>query len=326
MFNTRHLLAAIISLALLPTAQANYLKNPEVSNFIRELSEDSKITEARLKELFGQISPQQSVLEKISRPAEKTLEWKSYRPIFLKQDRIEQGVAFMREHSDLLKKAELQYGVPPEIITAIIGVETKYGRITGNHPVFASVATLAFDYPPRSRFFRKELSEFLQFAEEENFDPLELKGSYAGAMGMAQFISSSYRRYAVDFDGDGKRDLWHSTADAIGSVANYFMEHRWQPGEAVVERVTDKTERVRDLAQEELKPAVSRQTLDARGLQLDGKSSGDLRVFTLNGAKGEELWIGHHNFYVITRYNHSELYAMAVFDLSREILAAADAQ
>lgn len=317
------LLVPFILLGGLSSVQANYLKSPAVNDFIRELSEESRIKERQLQDLFAKISPQQSVIEKISRPAERTLDWKGYRPIFLKPDRIEKGVAFMEEHAELLDRAEAQYGVPREIITAIIGVETKYGRITGTHPVFASVATLAFDYPPRSKFFRKELTEFLLFADEEGINPLEVKGSYAGAMGMAQFISSSYRRYAVDFDNDGKRDLWNSTADAIGSVANYFSEHRWVPGEAVVERVSD-GQALNSLIQKPLKPAVSQQQVEEKGVKISGKSSGDVRVFDLQGAKGKEIWIGHHNFYVITRYNHSELYAMAVYQLSQEIRALAD--
>ncbi|MCB1754836.1 MAG: lytic murein transglycosylase B [Gammaproteobacteria bacterium] len=314
-----------MSLSAMSQAFANYLENPEVEKYIAEISAEHKLGQAELKGLFKKISPQQSVLEKIARPAEKRLEWKDYRPIFLKQDRIEQGVEFMRQNAALLEKAEKQYGVPAEIITAIIGVETKYGRITGDHPVFSSVATLAFDYPPRSTFFRGELTEFLLFAREERFDPLTVKGSYAGAMGMAQFISSSYRRYAVDFDGDGKRDLFNSRADAIGSVANYFKAHKWIKGEAVTERVKISGDALQPLIRDDLKPSVGQQALTAKGVKLNGKSAGDVVVLSLQGSDGEEVWVGHHNFYVITRYNHSALYAMAVYQLSEAIKAAADA-
>ncbi len=308
-----------------PLAQvhASYLDKPEVRDYIDRISKEHKLNKAELSGLFKKISVQQSVLEKISKPAEKRLEWKGYRQIFLKQDRIDKGVAFMKENKTLMDRAEEKFGVPPEIITAIIGVETKYGRITGNHPVFESVATLAFDFPKRSKFFTTELTEFLLFAKEEQFDPLSIKGSYAGAMGMAQFISSSYRRYAIDFDGDGKRDLWNSTADAIGSVANYFAVHHWTPGEDVVERVSPKGKAYKNLVENNLKPATEQALLSKSGISINGKSEGPVRVLLLQGADGEEVWISHHNFYVITRYNHSPLYAMAVFQLAEEIKKAA---
>lgn len=317
------LLGGLFTLAT--PAYASYLDNAEVRTYIDELTREHNMDRAKLEAWFSAIDKQDSVIEKISRPAEKRLEWKGYRPIFLKEDRIEQGVVFMREHAALLQQAEARWGVPPEIITAIIGVETKYGRITGNHPVFSSVATLAFDYPPRSRFFRSELTEFLQFADEEGFDPLTLQGSYAGAMGMSQFISSSYRRYAVDFDGDGKRDLFGSVADAIGSVANYFAEHGWQTGEAVTERVRVPKSQYQPLLRDGLKPSISRAQLAEADIAVDGQSRGDLLVYTLQGTDGEEAWVGHRNFYVITRYNHSALYAMAVYELSEKIRARAGA-
>ncbi len=313
----------VSSIGLFSSANASYLDNPKVKQYINEISKRYNLGAAELRGLFNKISPQQSVLDKISRPAEKRLNWSTYRPIFLKQDRIDKGVAFMRDNAQLLQQAEQQFGVPKEIITAIIGVETKYGKITGNHPVFASVATLAFDYPPRSKFFKNELTEFLLFAREEQFDPLGITGSYAGAMGMAQFISSSYRRYAIDFDGDGKRDLWNSNADAIGSVANYFKTHKWIKGESIIERVEPKKETFRKLIDSELKPTVSQADLIGSGIYISGKSAGKVSILSLSGAKGEEIWIGHYNFYVITRYNHSSLYAMAVYQLSESIKAAA---
>ena len=208
----------------------------------------------------------------------------------------------MRENAQLLNRAERDFGVPKEIITAIIGVETKYGRITGNHPVFASVATLAFDYPPRSRFFKSELTEFLLFAAEEKIDPLTVKGSYAGAMGMAQFISSSYRHYAIDYDDDGKRDLWNSTADAIGSVANYFKVHKWIPGESVAEKVLPSESTYKSMISTGLKPNIKKSELSKIGITIKGKSKGEVTMMNLEGKNGDEVWIGHHNFYVITRY------------------------
>lgn len=304
-------------------AHASYLEREGVRDYIDQISKEHNLGQAELKGLFKKISLQQSVIDKISKPAEKRLQWKQYRPIFLKQDRIEQGVAFMQAHEALLARAEAEFGVPREIITAIIGVETKYGRITGKHPVFASVATLAFDYPPRSKFFTRELTEFLLFAHEEQFDPLTVKGSYAGAMGMAQFISSSYRRYAIDFDNDGRRDLWGSTADAIGSVANYFSEHKWQTGESIVEPIQPTDSRYKPLLNTSLKPSTAQEKLAPHGIEISGDSKGQVRVFALQGKDGEEIWVGHQNFYVITRYNHSTLYAMAVYQLSEGIKKAA---
>lgn len=320
--------AIVLTLLVSPLVQADssYLEKSEVRDYIDRISVEHSFNKAELQGLFKKISVQQSVLDKMSKPAEKRLEWKDYRRIFMKQDRIDKGVVFMDENKALLDQAEKQFGVPREIITAIIGVETKYGRITGNHPVFESVATLAFDFPRRSKFFTSELTEFLLFAKEEQFNPLEIKGSYAGAMGMAQFISSSYRRYAIDFDGDGKRDLWNSTADAIGSVANYFAEHHWTPGEDVVEPITPKGDDYKGLVEKDLKPVTAQSVLSDNGIAITGKSDGPVRVLLLQGADGEEVWISHHNFYVITRYNHSPLYAMAVFQLAQAINKAAQSE
>ncbi len=305
------------------SANASYLNKVEVREYIDQISKQHYFGAAELRGLFDKISPQLSVLDKISQPAEKRLTWKSYRPIFLKQDRINKGLVFMREHAELLEKAEKEFGVPKEVITAIIGVETKYGRITGKHPVFASVATLAFDYPPRAKFFKKELTEFLLFAAEERFDPLKVVGSYAGAMGMPQFISSSYRQYAIDFDDDGKRDLWNSTADVIGSVANYFKMHHWVKGESIIEKVLPSTSSYKRLLQSGLKPKIDQSDLLALGIKIEGNSNGHVSVMNFEGAEGDEVWVGHHNFYVITRYNHSSLYALAVYQLSDAIKKAA---
>ncbi len=306
------------------SVNASYLDKQEVRDYIDQISKQHYFGAAELRGLFDKISPQISVLDKISKPAEKRLTWKSYRPIFLKQDRIDKGLAFMLANADLLQRAEQEFGVPKEIITAIIGVETKYGRITGKHPVFASVATLAFDYPPRSKFFKRELTEFLLFAAEEKFDPLTITGSYAGAMGMAQFISSSYRQYAIDYDGDGKRDLWNSTADAIGSVANYFKHHHWAEGESITERIAPSSSQYEKLIQSEMKPKTQQTKLGAHGIDIRGKSQGPVAVLNFKGKEGNEVWVAHHNFYVITRYNHSPLYALAVYQLSDAIKKAAN--
>jgi membrane-bound lytic murein transglycosylase B len=246
------------------------------------------------------------------------LTWREYRPIFVTSKRIGRGNDFLRLHHEILQRAEKEYGVPAEIITAIIGVETYYGRLSGKTQVFDSLVTLGFDYPPRSRFFLSELEQFLLLTREEDIDVSVVRGSYAGAMGMPQFISSSYRQYAVDFDGDGKRDLWNSTADVIGSVANYFKVHGWKSGGQVVvpARVKGQIEETRN----KLKPHTSISDLAAQGVvpEVAVDDSAKATVITLKGKRGKEYWLGLDNFYVITRYNHSALYAMAVYQLSQE--------
>ena len=228
----------------------------------------------------------------------------------------------METHSALLNRAEEEFGVPVEIITAIIGVETYYGKHTGKHTVFDSLTTLGFDYPPRSKFFKSELKQFLLLSKEEDISIDDMTGSYAGAMGMPQFISSSYRRYAVDFDGDGKRDLWNSVPDVIGSVANYFSEHGWQKGESVVHPAVVKDESV-VREKNALKPYTTVGELRQQGVEitsdLDLDSKEQITLLKFKGKEGDEYWAGLNNFYVITRYNHSALYAMAVHQLSEKI-------
>ena len=186
----------------------------------------------QIKHLLDQSERQDGILAAIAKPAE-ALPWHRYRPIFLQPSRIRQGVVFWEQNQAVLERAARQYGVPPQIIVAILGVETRYGSYRGKHRVIDALRTLAFDYPPRSDFFRSELEQYLLLSREEGFDPLRPEGSYAGAMGIPQFISSSYRVYAVDFNRDGHRDLWDQPVDAIGSVANYFKAHGWQRGEAI---------------------------------------------------------------------------------------------
>ena len=230
-------------------------------------------------------------------------------------------MTFWNRHAQLLERAEREFGVPPEIIVAILGVETRYGRYTGKHRVIDALSTLAFEYPPRSRFFTSELEQYLLMTREEQIDPLSLKGSYAGAMGIPQFISSSYRNYAIDFDGDGHRNLWNSPADAIGSVANYFKRHGWKPGEPVTFQTLVSGNGYEALVAKGIKPKVPLDEFSAFGVKvpegLDLSQAAALIELETEGIP--EFWIGLHNFYVITRYNHSPLYAMAVYQLSEEI-------
>lgn len=312
---------------LLPlTTAASFLEREGVRDFIDDVAAREGFNAAELRGLFEEIEPQARVLEEIARPAE-SLPWRRYRPIFVTEARQAAGVEFLREHRDLLEQARKRYGVPPEIVTAILGVETFYGRHDGRYPVLDTLATLAFEYPPRAGFFRSELEHFLLLAREEHVDPRSARGSYAGAMGMPQFISSSYREYAVDFDEDGQRDLWGSRADVIGSVAAYLARHGWQPGQPIVQRLQPSDDRYRTLLGRGLKPTIDREELREAGLSLEPPLEDDERaaLFELEGEDGVEIWAGRRNFHAITRYNHSELYALAVVQLARGIRAQAEA-
>ena len=298
---------------------SGYEKRQDVRLYVRELVRKHKFSYGQLIRRFARVKRMDDILETISRPAERTLDWSGYRKIFVVDKRIKDGVAFMREHWQDLRKAERRYGVDAEIISAIIGVETLYGNLKGRHNSFSSLVTLAFDYPPRAKFFRGQLTELLLLAREEGWDLDAVKGSYASALGIPQFIPGSYRAYAVDFDGDGKRDLINNTSDAIGSVANYLAVHGWEPRMPVFERVQVKDNRYRQLLRpRELKPWLSRHQLEGAGIAPQ-TGKGPYSLMSLNGDEGEENWVGHQNFYVITRYNHSHLYGMAVAQLAGEI-------
>jgi len=326
-FSVKHLssFAAALLLTASMSAQANYAERDDVKRFIDELVNDHGFDRAYLNKLFTRAERLDNVLESIAKPAEKTLNWKQYRPIFVTEKRTRRGHEFIEEHRATLERAEKEYGVPLEIIAAVIGVETYYGRITGSYTVFDSLTTLGFDYPPRSKFFKSELKQFLLLSNEEHIDVEDMTGSYAGAMGMPQFISSSYRRYAVDFDGDGKRDLWNSVPDVIGSVANYFSEHGWKRGQGVVYpvKVTD-TSIVRE--KNSLKPYETVANFMKQGVVLSGMDGSEkiaaddqATLLKLYGNQGDEYWLGLQNFYVITRYNHSDMYALAVYQLSQKL-------
>ena len=270
--------------------------------------------------LLDQAERKQSILDAISRPAEKTKPWYDYRKIFLTDKRAREGVAFAQQNAETLTKVSDQTGVPASVITAIIGVETFYGRITGSYRVIDALATLAFDYPKRSPFFTRELQNFLVLAYESGKDPLALKGSYAGAMGYGQFMPSSYRAYAVDYDGDGVADIWTNADDAIASVANYFLRHGWQPGAPVIVPANydgDSSE----IFAGGLKPEKTVGELAEEGFA--PRSATDISLVAtplrLEGSEGYEYWLCLENFYVITRYNHSAMYALSVWQLSQEI-------
>ena len=293
--------------------------NKAIEAFARKMADKHGWDDRALTRQLRKAKYQKSIIDAMNRPAEG-MPWHKYRKIFIKQKRIDGGVRFWRENRALLERAEKQWGVPPQIITAIIGVETYYGGNAGKYRVLDALGTLAFAYPKRASFFARQLDEYLQLHREEKIDLFDSLGSYAGAMGMPQFIPSSYRAYAVDFDADGKRDLLHSTADVIGSVANYFARHGWKQGQPVALRL--RPGQVPADASNDMKPGIPLARFNAKGVELpDGAKPGDLgSLITLEQENGTEHWLGLHNFYVITRYNHSNLYAMAVYQLSEKIL------
>jgi len=309
-------LLSIFTLAIF----ADYESRDSVKDFINELAVEDGFNREQLAEIFEQVEKKQRIIDLISRPAEKAKPWHEYREIFVTAPRIAAGVEFWEENEAALNRAGSKFGIPIEIIVAVIGVETNYGRNKGSFRVMDALSTLAFDYPPRARFFRSELRELLLLAREENKDPLELIGSYAGAMGYGQFIPSSFRAYAIDFDGDGTRDIWSSQTDAIGSVANYFSRHGWDGESPIAVRVTVTDERADQLANQGLKPKRSIAELRKAGMEhvsLPDQTLGAL--FRLEGRDGWEYWLGLHDFYVVTRYNHSHMYALAVVQLSEAV-------
>ena len=310
-------------------AQAgDYDGSPQVAQFVGEMTRDYGFADEQLLSLFQDVERKQSILDAISRPAERVKPWKDYRPIFLTDARIKRGVEFWNQNAEALARAEKDYGVPAQYIVAIIGVETFFGRNTGNYRVMDALSTLAFDYPPRADFFRKELKQFLLLAREQQVDPLGLNGSYAGAMGLPQFMPSSFRAYAVDFDGDGHINIWTDPTDAIGSVASYFKQHGWQAGEPVASQAELSMDSAQDAITQGLEPQMSLGQLRAAGWRTHDVLRDDLKVTAIRfeGADGPEYWVGLPNFYVITRYNRSAMYAMAVHQLAGEIVRARGVQ
>ncbi len=264
--------------------------------------------------------PQPQILDAMSRPIEKTLEWWEYRARFVTPERIAAGAQLWREHKELLDQIATEYQVPPEYLVALLGVETRYGRTTGRYRVLDSLATLAFDYPPRANYFRKELTEFLLLAHEDGLDVTSIKGSYAGAMGALQFMPSSYRRFAVSEEHHARRDLWADWGDIFASIANYLHQAGWQYEGPVLTEAQLKAGQTAPLVTGKMHGETVA-TLRATGLTIATQLPDDTPAILLaaneQGAMGYR--VGFHNFYVLTRYNSSPLYAMAVFDLAQAI-------
>lgn len=313
----------LLSFVCALSAHADYSGNTDAQRLIDELVEEEGLSRADLETVIESASYQQSIVDAMNRPAEKTLTWGEYQDIFMRENRISGGAEFWRENAEVLQQAELEFGVLAQYIVAIIGVETLYGRITGNYRVVDALATLAFDYPARSTFFRSELKHFLTFTAEHQRDPLMFRGSYAGAMGLGQFMPSSYRSYARDYSGDGFADLWENQADAIWSVANYLRSHGWRRGEPVAESVTLGDGFDISLVTDALRPQYELQSLRQAGLHDSGEAPGssEVTLLAMQGKQGEEHWLAFQNFYVITRYNISALYALAVFHVADAVEA-----
>lgn len=292
----------------------------EIEPFVERMAENHGVSAHRTRALLSDARVLDSVLDAVQRPAEHK-PWYEYRKIFITDKRIARGAEFWREHVHALTRAAEQFGIPPEIIVAIVGVESYYGVHRGRIRVLDALATLGFRYPRRSAFFLSELESFVLLSDEERLDARHIKGSYAGAMGIAQFISSSYRRYAIDFDGDGSRDLMESPEDAVGSIANYLSMHGWLPGAVIAVPAEVDGDEFHAVVEQGMKPHASLASIRAKGVGFATyaaeEEQGALLEFEIRN--GHEYWVGLTNFYVITRYNHSRLYALAVFQLAQRI-------
>lgn len=328
-----HMLLLALLLFISPmtfAASTSVTERNDVQQFIDMMVSKHQFERETLTQLLNEAEPQTAIIESITRPYESK-PWYQYRPIFVTQKRTKRGLEFWQANSETLVRAEKEYGVPPEIITAIIGVESFYGTHKGRYRVLDALTTLGFDYPRRGKFFRKELEHYLLLTRDERIDPRSVKGSYAGAMGQPQFISSSYREYAVDFSGDGVRDLWNNTEDVIGSVANYFRRHGWQQGQPIASRAQVNGTRYKEALKKSLKPTITVAQLNTHGVTLDASvaevvpDTVKATLIELKNESGNEYWLGYRNFYVISRYNHSALYSMAVFQLATELRKQHDA-
>jgi membrane-bound lytic murein transglycosylase B len=317
--------ATITSYAMQSVAAAPAAYDAGVRSFVAGQANRLGYSREDLATLMAGAEYQQSIIDAMNRPYEAK-PWRDYRRLFLTEERIFGGAEFMRENATILDRAQAAYGVSPEVITAIIGIETNYGRNLGSHRVLDALSTLGFAFPRRAAFFSKELGEFLLLAREEKIDATTVLGSYAGAVGKPQFIPSSYRAYAVDFDKDGQRDLWNSNEDVIGSVGNYLALHGWRRDAPVAARATlaGRPAGIEIAEKRPARPQYRLARLAAAGVEpADAGLAVDAAdalaaVMELDGDTTEH-WLGFDNFYAITRYNHSNLYAMAVFQLSGEI-------
>ena len=319
----RRLLAVLAALLPLQAAALD-LRRPEVRAFVNEVARRDHLERRWVARIVAAAETKSAILVAMNRPAERVLQWQAYRRIFVSEQRIAAGRAFYAEHRPLLEAAARTSGVPAEMIAAIIGIETSYGRITGNYRVLDALATLAFDYPERSAYFRGELEQFLLLSREARFDPLKVTGSYAGAMGAPQFMPGSYRSFARDGDGDGRIDLWNNWADIFASVAHYFIAHGWHPGEPVAAPAELADPDAEDLPANRLELHYTLGELRRRGVEFATALPDDASALlvAVRDGDGPRYRVGFHNYWVITRYNRSVLYALAACELAAAIGAA----
>lgn len=301
-------------------ATTSYSQRPQVQQYIQQVAQQNNFDPNKLTQLFNNVKPDKRVLASMTKPSE-AMPWYAYRPIFLTQKRIQQGVLFWQQHATTLAYASKEYGVAPEIIVAILGVETVYGRGEGGYSALDSLATLAFDYPPRANYFRGELTQFLLLTREIPIDPLAVRASYAGALGAPQFMPSSYRHYAVAYNLDHYPNLFSNSDDYIVSVARYFQMNGWQAGGSVTVPARVVGQAHDELVQHGYNPKLTLTQLSQLGIYPARYLPNSTRasLVSLQTHSGEQYWLGLHNFYVITRYNSSPLYAMAVYQLSQAV-------
>jgi membrane-bound lytic murein transglycosylase B len=312
--------AALLALCVEPAAAID-TKRSDVKEFIAHMADTYSFKKRALRKLLKGAEFQPAIVEAMDKRAEKAKLWYEYRPIFITERRIQEGVEFWTAHRQALDQASVRSGVAPEYLAAILGVETLYGRRTGTYRVLDALATLSFDYPAREKFFRDELEQFLLLTRDGRLDAKTIKGSYAGAMGAPQFMPSNYRRYAVDADADGHIDLWNDWPDVCASVGNYLKEHGWNAGEPVLGEATVLPEKAGDLDGRTLALSDTVASLNAKGVSFDSALPADAPALLIAADEPDGVhWrVGYNNFYVITRYNHSALYAMAVYELATAV-------
>jgi membrane-bound lytic murein transglycosylase B len=321
-FGLKHLfLVAVVLCANCEPAAAIDIKRADVKDFIAHMAETSSFNKRQLRKLLKAAQSQPAIIEAMDKPAEKAKPWFEYRPIFVSERRIREGADFWIAHRQPLDQASVRSGVAPEYLAAILGVETYYGRLTGSYRVLDALATLAFDYPARAKFFRDELEQFLLLTRDAGLDPLSVKGSYAGAMGAPQFMPSNYRRYAVDADADGRIDLWTNWPDVCASIGNYLKEHGWNAGEPILSEATVAPDKASELDGRKLALSETVGSLRSKGVSFDSSLPEDAPALLIaaDDTDGIHWRVGYNNFYVITRYNHSALYAMAVYELAAAV-------